>query len=706
VGVYNNALTDVANTKKATDAGFPDYATYTQFAGNKAAYDASKVVATTGGNVTMDAVTQAINTAIAGIKLPAGVSMDSVVTAIKNFATQNPTLSAADVTAAVKSYMTANPTITSADVNTAVTNATKGLATKADIATAIANIKLPAGITTADVTKAIEDYMSKNAGLNAKDVTAAVATYMTNHPGLAATDVTTAINTAMKDVATKTDIANAIANIKFPAGITAADVATQIKAAMDANPGLTAADVTKAITTYMTANPAVTAADVTKAVDSATKNLVTNDVLTKALAGVTTDVKTKFDTLTQGQKDIVTAYTQQGIDINKAIDTASKLTTQQITDVKSQLNTLTGDVKTKFDTLTQSQKDIVNSQIQMGVDINKAINTAVQTTTQQITDVKTDLTKNITNVQTQFNTRVDELMKQGQDYQTATQTALKELGTGVTGLQTSVTDIQKQQAAAALDAKRASNTSNTARNLASAMSIIAPAAGAGLIDNSTPGFKDIGYKTTGDAKFESVLSPFEKMVKENTYAAKTSQPNEPQTQLQLQQAAPVNEDLNPQKPQQEGSDYFNYGTQNEIDQMLGSNPGTQMLYSKAGGLATPLFAGGGQTRHGRYAGGGLNLVEHSGKARIDFRTGDAVTGPGDGQSDDIPAMLADGEFVFPADVVAALGNGSTKAGSDKLYDMMHSIRAYHRSAKPQDLPPPAKKSPLDYLTKTASKARR
>ena len=166
------------------------------------------------------------------------------------------------------------------------------------------------------------------------------------------------------------------------------------------------------------------------------------------------------------------------------------------------------------------------------------------------------------------------------------------------------------------------------------------------------------------------------------------------------------EDLNPQQSPQGGSDYFNYGKQSDIEQMLGNDPGTQMLYSKAGGLATPLFAGGGTTRYGRYAGGGLPMVEHSGKARIDFRTGNAVTGPGDGQSDDIPAMLADGEFVFPADVVAALGNGSTKAGSDKLYDMMHSIRAYHRSAKPDDLPPEAKKSPLDYLTKTARKGRR
>jgi hypothetical protein len=68
-------------------------------------------------------------------------------------------------------------------------------------------------------------------------------------------------------------------------------------------------------------------------------------------------------------------------------------------------------------------------------------------------------------------------------------------------------------------------------------------------------------------------------------------------------------------------------------------------------------------------------------------------------------MLADGEFVFPADVVAAIGNGSTKAGSDKLYDMMHSIRAHARSAKPEDLPP-AIKSPLQFLNAKPKKARR
>jgi hypothetical protein len=64
--------------------------------------------------------------------------------------------------------------------------------------------------------------------------------------------------------------------------------------------------------------------------------------------------------------------------------------------------------------------------------------------------------------------------------------------------------------------------------------------------------------------------------------------------------------------------------------------------------------------------------------------GKLLDGPGDGMSDDIPAVirgkgvqraaLADGEFVIPADVVSHLGNGSTKAGAKKLYDMMARVR--------------------------------
>jgi hypothetical protein len=62
--------------------------------------------------------------------------------------------------------------------------------------------------------------------------------------------------------------------------------------------------------------------------------------------------------------------------------------------------------------------------------------------------------------------------------------------------------------------------------------------------------------------------------------------------------------------------------------------------------------------------------------------GGYLDGPGDGMSDSIPATiankqparLADGEFVVPADVVSHLGNGSTKAGAQRLYSMMDKVR--------------------------------
>jgi hypothetical protein len=48
-----------------------------------------------------------------------------------------------------------------------------------------------------------------------------------------------------------------------------------------------------------------------------------------------------------------------------------------------------------------------------------------------------------------------------------------------------------------------------------------------------------------------------------------------------------------------------------------------------------------------------------------------------------PARLADGEFVIPADVVSHLGNGSTDAGSKRLYAMMAKIRSARTGKKKQ-----------------------
>jgi hypothetical protein len=68
-----------------------------------------------------------------------------------------------------------------------------------------------------------------------------------------------------------------------------------------------------------------------------------------------------------------------------------------------------------------------------------------------------------------------------------------------------------------------------------------------------------------------------------------------------------------------------------------------------------------------------------------------LKGPGDGMSDNIPAVignkqparLADGEFVVPADVVSHLGNGSTDAGAKHLYKMMDKVRTARTGKKAQ-----------------------
>ena len=59
---------------------------------------------------------------------------------------------------------------------------------------------------------------------------------------------------------------------------------------------------------------------------------------------------------------------------------------------------------------------------------------------------------------------------------------------------------------------------------------------------------------------------------------------------------------------------------------------------------------------------------------MDFPEKDGmINGPGDGQSDDIPAMLSDGEFVMTKQAVMAAGNGNRNEGTKKMYDMMYSL---------------------------------
>lgn len=75
----------------------------------------------------------------------------------------------------------------------------------------------------------------------------------------------------------------------------------------------------------------------------------------------------------------------------------------------------------------------------------------------------------------------------------------------------------------------------------------------------------------------------------------------------------------------------------------------------------------------KYASGGVIALEGGGKV---------AQGPGGGLDDLIPtsidgqraAALSDGEFVIPADVVSMMGDGSSHAGSRRLYDLVKQIR--------------------------------
>jgi hypothetical protein len=91
----------------------------------------------------------------------------------------------------------------------------------------------------------------------------------------------------------------------------------------------------------------------------------------------------------------------------------------------------------------------------------------------------------------------------------------------------------------------------------------------------------------------------------------------------------------------------------------------------------------------RAAGGGLMSLNEGGHLGGYSDGGRLLRGPGDGVSDSIPASiggkqparLATGEFVVPARIVSELGNGSTDAGAQRLYEMMDRVQHARRKTK-------------------------
>ena len=72
-------------------------------------------------------------------------------------------------------------------------------------------------------------------------------------------------------------------------------------------------------------------------------------------------------------------------------------------------------------------------------------------------------------------------------------------------------------------------------------------------------------------------------------------------------------------------------------------------------------------------GGPVEFVAQGGV--MDLRQGGESEGPGTGTSDDIPAMLSDGEFVMTAKAVRGAGGGDRREGAKRMYQMMDNLEA-------------------------------
>jgi len=77
-------------------------------------------------------------------------------------------------------------------------------------------------------------------------------------------------------------------------------------------------------------------------------------------------------------------------------------------------------------------------------------------------------------------------------------------------------------------------------------------------------------------------------------------------------------------------------------------------------------------------------------------TGYYAQGGGTGQSDDIPAMLHDGDYVIDADAVSALGDGSSKAGAEALAKFQAHF-PHHDTGSSKGRPVPAKIADGEYV---------
>jgi len=436
-----------------------------------------------------------------------------------------------------------------------------------------------------------------------------------------------------------------------------AEIQAIINRTIAANPGISVAQVQTIVNDALASLPASATPDqVSSAVAAATTSL------SSSIAGLSADTKAQFDALTNEQKQLALDLAQRTGSLETAINDVTKSTATAIADVKTDI----AGVKTD---ISGVQTNVNNLKAEIG----NRIDTLSRTTA----DADTLLRGSIDSVAEDLGVTRDSLLAT----LGTTEANLKTEFTGkLEASQKAVLDAIALQSAAqekaALEASKQSaeqaRQQRIATGTAAALGALSFSGFGGQTEFLKPGV--VSSKTLAQTPY-NLLGPLSQAVKETeTEGAPSPAP------VETQDGASRFDRLGGGMPA------YTYGAETNFRDIF---PDFQVNLQEVFNPELFGFAKGGRASNIQmmYAQGG----------RQDHRQGKHVEGPGDGQSDDIPAWLADGEFVFPADVVSALGNGSTKAGTLKLYQMMHNIRKRARSTGHKDLPPAALKSPLDYL---------
>ena len=73
--------------------------------------------------------------------------------------------------------------------------------------------------------------------------------------------------------------------------------------------------------------------------------------------------------------------------------------------------------------------------------------------------------------------------------------------------------------------------------------------------------------------------------------------------------------------------------------------------------------------------GGITFANQGGEMAFPRRTGGIDPSEGSGTKDDVPAMLMAGEFVLTKDAVKGLGDGNSRKGIQRAYNLMNDLEA-------------------------------